>query len=548
MNNSAPDPTPAPNPTPNPAQPVPPRPTLIQSLLRPDAWPHPVDDINVIETHISWLLLTGEFAYKLKKPLDLGFLNFSTLALRQQACEDELRLNRRLAGAVYQAMVPITGSAENPQVGGDGNVIEYAVRMQQFDPAQGFGELLRQQRLDPQQLDQLAGIIARFHQHIPRADSSQPWGDPHTVFGPMQDNFPPVAQILDAQQNKALLQPLQQWLENASQRCYHKLVERKRNGFVRECHGDLHLDNIVLWQGEPLVFDCIEFSPDLRWTDVISELAFTSMDLAHRGHPGLANRFINQYLEHSGDYAGLVLLPLYQFYRAMVRAKIEAIVAQQQPGERPARLQQVRAYLALAGDYTRSHKPCLIITHGLSGSGKTTWSSELLGHLDHVIRIRSDVERKRLFGMEPLQRQDTEVKDSDIYSAAANTATYQRLSELAEMLLKQGYTVIVEATFLWHTGREQFRQMAAQHQAPFFILDFHAESDVLRQRIRDRNAADNDASDADVAVLELQLSRQQPLQQDELASVIQVDTENQPSMGRIAKQIQSALGESNNNQ
>lgn len=532
MNNPAPPPSPAP--------PVPARPALIQNLLHSDAWPHPVDDITVIETHISWLLLTGKLAYKLKKPLDLGFLNFSTLALRRQACENELRLNRRLAGAVYQAVVAITGSAEQPQVGGNGEVIEYAVRMQQFDPGQGFSELLRQQRLEQRHLDRLAAIIAEFHQHIPRASSDQPWGDPQGVIAPMQDNFAPIARLLDAQQAESLLQPLQQWLDTAAQDQYEALVERKRNGFVRECHGDLHLDNVVLWQGEPLVFDCIEFSPELRWSDVISELAFTSMDLAHRGYPGLANRFINHYLEHSGDYPGLVLLPLYQFYRAMVRAKIEAIVAEQRPRERATHLQQMQAYIVLAGSYTRPGKPCLIITHGLSGSGKTTWTTELLGHLERTIRIRSDVERKRLFGMQALERGGAEGADKALYSAAANTATYQRLHELAALLLAQDYTVIVEATFLWHTGREQFRQLAARQQAAFLILDFRADTDVLRQRIHQRNATGNDASDADLAVLALQLSRQQALHADELADVIGIDTEDHPDIAKIAGQIQSA--------
>lgn len=527
MNNSA--QSPAPNP-PGPAHPP-----LVQALLHSDAWPHPVGDIRLIETHISWLLLTGEFAYKLKKPLDLGFLNFSTLARRRQACEEELRLNRRLAGPVYQAVVAITGTAERPQVGGNGDIIEYAVRMQQFDPSQGFAELLAQHQLEQQQLDHLAGSIARFHQHIPSAGNEQPWGEPLSVIGPMRDNFAPIAQVLDAEQRENLLQPLQHWLDDAAQRWHQTLVERKRDGFVRECHGDLHLENIVLWQREPLVFDCIEFSPELRWTDVISELAFTSMDLAHRGHPGLANRFVNQYLEHSGDYAGLVLLPLYQFYRAMVRAKIEAIVAEQQAGERSTRLHQMQAYLALAQEYTRPRKPCLVITHGLSGSGKTTWTSKLLGQLDQTIRIRSDIERKRLFGLHSLQRGGDDGVPEDLYSPAANSATYARLQQLAALLLQQGFTVIVEATFLWHTAREQFRQLASKQKAAFFILDFRADSDVLRQRIRQRNDAGKDASDADVAVLEGQLLRRQPLQTEELPMVIDIDTENYPDTSRIAE-------------
>lgn len=516
-------------------------PTLIQRLLRADAWPHPVADIRLIETHISWLLLTGEHAYKVKKPVNLGFLDFSSLALRRQACEQELRLNRRLAADVYQAVVPITGSVEQPRVGGTAEIIEYAVRMRQFDPQQGFGQMLEQGELPAGILDELAEIIARFHEIIPPADSGQRWGEPATVIGPMHENFAPIERAIAAQPGYArladMLEPLRHWIDQRATDLNTTLRQRKADGFVRECHGDLHLDNVVLSNHHPLVFDCIEFNPALRWIDVISEVAFTRMDLDHRGRPDLGNRFINHYLEHSGDYQGLSVLPLYQVYRALVRAKVEAIGAGQHRDGREAAMQRVAAYLQLADSYTRPHQPRLLITHGLSGSGKTFWSGRLLAELDNGIRIRSDVERKRLYKLRPLETSGSQNAGDGIYTAAANTATYQRLADLARTLVTNGFTVIVEATFLWHTGRQQFRQLADDLGVPFLILDFQASTAILEQRVARRSAAGSDASEADVAILHQQLQKQQPLTPQELPAALGIDTEASPDMAALARQI-----------
>ena len=308
---------------------------------------------------------------------------------------------------------------------------------------------------------------------------------------------------------------------------------------MRECHGDLHLDNVVLSNSHPLVFDCIEFNPALRWIDVISEVAFTRMDLDHRGRPDLGNRFINHYLEHSGDYQGLSVLRLYQVYRALVRAKVEAIGAGQHRDGRAAAMQRVEAYLRLASGYTRPQQPRLLITHGLSGSGKTFWSGRLLAELDNCIRIRSDVERKRLYNLRPLDASGSQNDGDGIYTAAANTATYQRLAELARSLVTNGFTVIVEATFLWHTGRQQFRQLADDLGVPFLILDFQASVATLEQRVARRTEAGSDASEADVAILRQQLQKQQPLTPQELPAALSIDTEASPDMAVLARQIRS---------
>lgn len=533
-------------------------PEFIRGLLRADAYPHPVDDIRLIETHISWLLLTGPHAYKLKKPVDLGFLDFSTLEKRHQACEQELRLNKRLAPALYQQVVTVTGSPEAPRMdgGSDQPVLEYAVRMQQFDPEQGLDRLLEKDALPPGLLDELAVRIAEFHRQVPRADGDQAWGSPEAVGEPIAHNFPAIEPSLHDATERARLETLRLWAEEQQRLLRDTIVARRADGWVRECHGDLHLGNVVLHQGHPLVFDCLEFNPGLRWIDVISELAFTTMDLKYRGRSDLANRFLNVYLEHSGDYAGLSLLRLYQVYRTLVRAKVTAIRERQQadPGKAGPCSPELRHYLQLATDYTRTTQPMLVITHGLSGSGKTTWTSELLQHLPGSVRIRSDVERKRLYGLGPLDSSragtdpcsDSDTGESsdtatgiDIYTPEASSKTYARLLELARGLLRDGYTAIVEATFLLENGRQPFRQLADELGVEFRILDFQAAAETLEQRVTERQRRGGDASEADLRILRGQIGGNQPFSERERPFVIGIDTENQPDMAAIARRLQT---------
>lgn len=515
---------------------------LIDALRQADAYPHPVGEVELIETHISWLLLTGEYAYKLKKPVDLGFLDFSTLAKRRQACEQELRLNRRLAPALYLAVVPVRGTPCAPRVGaGDGPVLEYAVRMQQFDPAQGFDRLLHRDALPPALLDELAVRIARFHQSCPRAGPDQPWGTPDEVRAPIMHNFPAIEPALHSPAERTHLAELQEWTERELERRHRLLAQRRAAGRVRECHGDLHLGNVVLHRGHPLVFDCIEFNPALRWIDVISEVAFTTMDLDHRGRPDLGGRFLNLYLEYSGDYAGLALLRLYRVYRALVRAKVAAIRAgQQTAGAAPdGPATELQRHLDLASHYTRPSRPLLVITHGLSGAGKTTWTNQLVEQLPGAFRVRSDVERKRLHGLEPLASSGP---DSHIYTPQASQQTYARLLELADGLLRDGYTAIVEATFLQTSGRAVFQALADRLGAGYRILDFRASPQTLEARVARRRRDGGDASEAGLEVLRKQFGTDQPFTDAERPSVITLDSERRPHTGPLAERLLAAAG------
>src|SRR6266516_4567782 len=268
------------------------------------------EQVTVLETHISYVLLTGRYAYKLKKAVDFGFLDFTTLAARRHFCEEELRLNRRLAPALYLDVVPITGSVDAPIVGGDGIAIEYAVKMGEFPQDALASGLLTRGELVPADIDALAAMVAAFHGAIEVAAAGAGFGAPEGILQRAQDNCSALLPLLDDPAERA----------HAARR--GAFLRRVEEGFVRECHGDLHLGNIARIDGELTIFDCIEFNPALRWIDVMSEVAFTVMDLEDRGRADLSHRFLNAYLERTGDYSGLAVLRFYLVYRALVRAKI----------------------------------------------------------------------------------------------------------------------------------------------------------------------------------------------------------------------------------
>jgi aminoglycoside phosphotransferase family enzyme/predicted kinase len=504
--------------------PEPPHPPLIEGLLKPAAYGHPADAIRLAETHISWILLAGEFAYKIKKPVDFGFLDFSTPDLRRACCEAELRLNRRYAPDIYLAVVSITGDADHPRMGGSGPAFEYAVKMRRFDETQVFDCLAKDHRLLPEYFDALAETVAAFHAAIDRATSADAHGLPEHQQQPAEFNFSKIRPLLDDPADIASLDALHAWTRAEYARREPLLWERKNAGFVRECHGDLHLGNIVLIDGRPTLFDGIEFNEDLRWIDTMSELAFLVMDLEVNGAETLAYRFLNRYLEITGDYAGLALLDYYRLYRAMVRAKIAQLTRAQLEDsvKREAMLARYRSYVDYGLKLIRPKKPRLLITHGLSGSGKSYLAARLAERLP-AIRLRSDVERKRLAGFLAEARTGSTLGDG-IYGAGMTERTYRHLADITETLLNAGHSVIVDATFLKREQREEQRRIAERCGADFRILDCQAPVEVLRERIRARAAAGNDPSEADLAVLEYQIAHREPLGEDERGFAVTVNT------------------------
>ena len=491
-------------------------PPLIQALLEPQRYPGGVRQVDWVQTHISWVLLAGDFAYKIKKPLKMAFLDFSTLALRQICCADELRLNRRFAPDLYLDVVPICNTPQDPQFGGQGPPIEYAVKMRRFDEAGRLDRVCARGELRPKHLSDLAITLVAFHQATAIAPLSSRFGSALGIMAPARDNFHDLLRLLTPTDVQTRLQSLRNWTEDQFNRLAPLMDARKQSGRVRECHGDLHLANLVLIGERVRMFDCIEFNEDLRWIDVASEIAFTYVDLLAHAQPGLANWFVDEVLSRSGDYEAARLLQFYVVYRALVRAKVAALRADQKHTDNTEAL----VYIALAEQLVAPTPKTLLITHGLSGCGKTIASNHWLQSDRHTatLRLRSDVERKRLFGLASTERMASSTLN-ELYAADAHVRTYNHLRELAEMLLRNGWSVIVDAAFLKRADRTVFRVLARDTGAAFGILAPQATPEQLRDRIQARMALGNDASDATLNVLTQQMHAIEPLEANELHEI-----------------------------
>jgi aminoglycoside phosphotransferase family enzyme/predicted kinase len=499
---------------------------LIEALRAPACYPHTVEQVDLLQTHISCILLAGDYAYKIKKPVNLGFLDFSTLAARRFYCEEELRLNRRTAPGLYLDVIPISGSASAPVLGGDGPAIEYALKMRRFEQDALLDHMARRGALAPQHIDALALGVARFHADIERAGPEREFGSSARILAPALQNFEQMHELVRARTDLALLARLGDWTAREHGALAAVFDARKREGWVRECHGDLHLGNIALLDGVPTPFDGIEFSADLRWTDVMNEVAFLMMDLFDHRLPRLAFRFLNAYLERTGDYAGLRVLRFYLVYRALVRAKVSCMRAHQ-PGmaqrEHSEIEQEYRRHLHLAERLAEPPHAALLIMHGLSGSGKTTIAQGLLEALG-AVRLRSDVERKRLFGLAAEARSGSGL-DAGLYAPGASERSYAHLAGLARDLLAARYPVIVDAAFLKRAWRERFAELARDAGAAFAIVACTASPATLRARLALRERAARDASEAGLAVLERQLASEEPLAAEEAAHTLAIDAE-----------------------
>jgi predicted kinase len=398
--------------------------------------------------------------------------------------------------------------------------------MRQFPQEALASRVLARGELRPAHVDALAADVAAFHDRIAVAPAHERFGAPEAILRYALQNFEPLGELADDDGERATLAALEAWTRREHARLAADFAGRREHGFVRECHGDLHLGNMVLIDDRLVVFDCIEFNDELRWIDVASEVAFVVMDLADRGAPALGHRFLNAWLEATGDYGGVALLPFYLAYRAMVRAKIARLrIAQVAANDtRAPLLAEYRGYLALAQRFARPPRAALVVTHGLAGCGKTTATQALVEAFGGV-RVRTDVERKRLAGMARAARSGSGL-GAQLYARDATRRTYERVASLAESLLRGGELAIVDAACLMRWQRDLFRDLAARLGVPFAIVAFRASEPTLRTRIAQRMEQGSDASEADLAVLEHQLATQEPLRPDEMADVVTRDTEH----------------------
>ena len=472
---------------------------VVAFLRRPESYGVEGGPVETVETHISIVFVAGDRAYKLKRAVKYPYLDFSTPDLRRAACEAEVALNRRTAPQLYlevRAISRLSGGG----VGWSGEApLDWVVVMRRFDQEQLADRIARAGGLTTALMLDLAATIAEFHQKAePRPDH----GGGAVMAEVARTNLLILRDCRAAAFDDAQIDALEARIREELARCGTRLDERRARGKVRCCHGDLHLRNIYLYDGKPLLFDCIEFSEPIASIDVLYDLAFLLMDLLHRGQPGLTNLCLNRYLDLTGEDDGLAAMPLFLALRAVIRAHVLATAAEHGRGSRDkaSAVEEARRYIEEAFAILRPAAPRLLAIGGLSGSGKSSLALRIapeLGIAPGARVLRSDVLRKRRFGLMPEQGLAAEA-----YRAEVTAEVYRELCERAAMAAEAGYAAVIDAVALREDERRAFAEVAATAGVPFTGLWLDAPAEAMRSRIAARQA---DASDASVAVLEQQL-------------------------------------------
>lgn len=475
---------------------------VLDFLGQPDAYTPPPATVERIETHISVIFLAGTFAYKVKRVVKYNFLDFSTLAQRHAACRNELSINTRTAPQLYLEVVPVSiGNDGVFRLGSDGEAVEWVLKMRRFDQAALYDSMAAEGRLALTGMPRLAQTIAAFHDSADRVLSAGQAVQPlESVLGDNAETFAAHPAIVPPEAARSLAGASREKLALLAD----LLMARARGGYVRHCHGDLHLRNIVEIDGAPVLFDAIEFDDRLATIDVLHDLAFLLMDLGKRGLNAHANAVLNAYLDaegSTGNLVGLTALPLFLSMRAAVRAKVELLRANLAAHNRAsAAREEARAYFALAQNFLTPAAPRLIAIGGLSGSGKSAVARAIAPHIGAfpgAVHVRSDVERKRLFGVAPLER-----LPPDAYTLEVTKRVYAMCRKRALLALEGGQSVIVDAVHARAEEREALAALAAATGVPFTGLWLEAPAKVMRDRIAARTG---DVSDATPELVDVQL-------------------------------------------
>jgi aminoglycoside phosphotransferase family enzyme/predicted kinase len=511
---------------------------LLENLQNPELYDYPITGFTLLETHCSYVLLTGKYAYKIKKPVDFGFLNYSDLTKRQHFCEEEVKRNQAMAGEIYLETVPIYGGTTEPSFTATSKPIEYAVKMREFCQDNLLSQLQQQQQLTPEIVAQLAENLANFHLQAPLVPMDNVIGSSAHAHQQSLDNFSQTIPLLTDENDIVELQQLQHAVDEHYQQIKTIIDRRKQQGFVRQCHGDVHLNNIVLIDNNPVIFDCIDFNDDFCWTDTMADLAFITMDLDEFGEHTLSWLLLNRYLEITGDYDGLQVLAYFQSYRAMVRAKVAmfTLIHSQSATEKKQQYTRYKGCVTLAKQYLNKKPRHLLITCGISASGKSTIAKALSVKLD-LIHLSSDRERKRQAGL-ALRQDCTAPVLSGIYHDSITEKTYAALGKLAQTVLDAGYPVLVDATFREKKYRTVFANIAQGNNIPFTILYCEAPEAQLRTRLNVRQQSANNISEATQEVITMQLATfETPLNDEENAQTLKINTAESISFDTIVKQI-----------
>lgn len=492
-------------------------PALIQQMQSPEFYPHPVEmPIRLLQTHISYILLTGDYAYKVKKPLDFGFLNYSTLEKREHFCREELRLNQRGAADLYLNVVPITQEGESYHLGRDGDAVEYAVKMRQFPQDTLLNRLFEQGELTEDLLRELAIAIANFHKISHTDDYIQSFGTVKSIRAAFDENYEQTEHYIGGPQTQQQFDETRAYTDRFFEEREDLFKQRVQEGWIRECHGDLHLGNICYWNNTLYLFDCIEFNEDFRFVDVMFDIAYIVMDLEMQGRTDLSALFLSTYVEQTGDWDGLEVLPIYVNRQSYVRAKVTSFMLDDPSVDAETKASasaKAAKYYTLAWQYTRPKQGRLILMAGLSGSGKSTNARYLAKKLG-AVQIRSDAVRKHL-GSVPLDQKG----DDDLYTPAMTQKTYGRLLDVGVSLAAEGYSVILDAKYDRVALREAAIAQSKAKDIPLHIVYCDAPMEVRRDRLQSRSG---DIADATAALVPKQVF--EDFTPDEIPYMVKIDT------------------------
>ena len=509
---------------------------LIEELSLPSAYPHPVDAVEVRQTHISVVFLAGPLAYKVKKPVAPGFLDFSTLERRRHFCEEEVRLNRRLAPHVYLGVEPITEQHGKLTIGGSGETVEWAVKMVRLADGSSLLARVVRDEIEPGEMIRLARFLADFHGNAESNPHITSFGRFEVVAGNARENFTQSESHVGTTLSRGVFDRLRHLTDAELDRLQPLIESRCSRGVPRDTHGDLHLDHVNLDEGEIFAIDCIEFNERFRYADPVADVAFLVMDLKRHRRPDLARVLADEYFGAAGDREGRELLPFYTAYRAAIRAKVAGIKAsapEVPAADRAAAIKRAKALwlLALGELEEPSRRPALVLVGGLPGTGKSTLARELAATAGFEV-IRSDVVRKELAGLRPEDRGSDE-----LYTAEWTERTYAECLSRAGAAIFEGKRVTVDATFRDDTLRQRFFELARNLGVPVLFLVCEASPEVVRERLAARTG---DVSDATWEVYQRQRGQWGEPSSDIAAHVIQIETN--PGVGP-AEQARQGLRE-----
>ena len=472
-------------------------PTVIKALLKPSAYPEGCGKIMFLQTHISYIFLTDKYAYKIKKPVDFGFLDFTAIEKRLYFCKEEVRLNRRLAPDIYLNVTPITRVRGGYRVGGTGRVVEYAVKMKRIPDKVILERMIKEETITAEIIKRVAEKIAAFHKDALTNKGISGFGEIEIIKQNIEENFSQVSSFIGTTISGKRLDKIRSYAEGFLRKNADLFKKRVSAGFIRDCHGDIHSEHIGAEDGI-FIFDCIEFNRRFRYSDVVSDAAFLSMDLEFRGRGDLAKAFEKEYFSATGDIEGKRLLDFYKCYRAFVRGKVEGFKlneSEESSEDKKDALLKALRYFDLSYEYsTGGHKPVLLLVCGLIGTGKSTVSRLIAGKTGMAI-ISSDEARKTLFSV-PKRAHRYEGFKKGIYSESATDKTYAELVKKSLEFLKSGRSVILDATFSKNTYIKEAEKAAKKAKAYFKIIECVSDDAAIKTRLKKRLKNKTSISDA----------------------------------------------------